>query len=100
MTNESYTLTLEQLDAIFSALSSDTRKQVIREIDKAQMDTCVEYHRSIDITAQRLFDEVQALRVGINSLKRVDKEYDEITRNDRHNSPDNIEGLENNEDSS
>lgn len=70
----------DQLDTIFSALKPETRKMVITEVHKAMLDTSVEYHRNIDITAQKLYEEVMGLRAGLDSLKRVDEEYDDITK--------------------
>jgi len=72
------TVSGEHLDTVFSALSSNTRKQVIREIDRALQDTCVEYHRHEGPIAQKLYQEILALQVGVASLKRVDQEYDII----------------------
>lgn len=74
----------DQLDTIFSALRPETRKVVIAEVHKAMLDTCVEYHRNSGTAAQVLSDEVQGLRTGLDSLKRVDTEYDEIIKQNRN----------------
>lgn len=75
------TITATELDNAFSALTIATRQLVITEIHKAILDTCVEYHKLESRDSQQtLWEEIQAMQVVRDSLKRVDEEYEQIIK--------------------
>lgn len=72
-------ITKEQLNNGFAGLSILVRDAVLRELEHAQRDTSVEYHRSTDPTvAASLWTEIQDLNALIESIKQVSKEFKEV----------------------
>ena len=78
-------ITQDQLTTAFSALSILTRNLVQEELERAQRDTSMEYHRASNGSeeAQKLFLEVTALNFMIRSCKQATEEFDGIVNDQK-----------------